>query len=285
LIGQSSQIPYCILIKTKYHYNFDIQPEATMKCRGVLAAHAGLTAVTALALLLAPSRPFADERPYAFTYEPVVSAAGEKELELYETLSEARSGARADRTWEHKLELGYGVTDELSISGYAVFRSTADKRFQPSGFRAEGRYKVLGARSPVELVLYLEGEKEVVDDKPWGVEEKLILGKDYGPVSWALNLVAEQEFPAGGGTETRWGWSAGVAARAGRALRVGAESFGARHREVGGDVSWEAYAGPTAVVSLPSGPFNTAWLIAGAALGLTEVSDQVQARLVLGCDF
>jgi hypothetical protein len=241
--------------------------------------------LAALALLLAPALALADERPYAFTYEPVVSAGGEMELELYETLSEARSGARADRVWEHKLELGYGLTDRLSVSGYGVFRTTAEKNLEFSAVKLEGRYKLLDSRSPVEVVLYLEGEKEVVDDKPWGIEEKIILGKDYGRVSWALNLVAEQEFPSGGGTEKKWGWSGGAATRVGEVLRIGAESFGARHEEVDGAVLWEAYAGPTAVLSLPSGAFNSAWLIVGAGFGLNQASDRVQARVVLGGDF
>jgi len=239
----------------------------------------------ATTILAAAGLARADERPYAFTYEPVVSAAGETEVELYETLSEPRSGRHADRVWTHQLELGRGITDWLSVSGYAVFQTTADRTFQLGGFKLESRYKVIGGSSPVEVVLYLEGEKEIVNDKPWGLEEKVILGKDYGPVSWALNLYAEQEFPRGGGTETRYGWSGGAAARLGSLVRLGAESFGARHQEVGGLVAWEAYAGPTAVLSLPAGPANTAWLIAGVAFGLNDASDRAQARVVVGCDF
>ena len=244
-----------------------------------------LLPLLATAILVAAGLARADERPYAFTYEPVVSAAGETEVELYETLSEPRSGRHADRVWTHQLELGRGLTDWLSVSGYAVFQTTADRTFQLGGFKLESRYKVIGGSSPVEVVLYLEGEKEVVNDKPWGLEEKVILGKDYGPVSWALNLYAEQEFPSGGGTETRYGWSGGAAARLGRLVRIGAESFGARHQVVGGEVAWEAYAGPTAVLSMPAGPANSAWLIAGVAFGLNDTSDRAQARVVLGCDF
>jgi hypothetical protein len=240
---------------------------------------------TLAALLVWPAAARADERPYAFTYEPVVSAAGETEVELYETLSEPRSGRYTDRVWTHQLELGRGITDWLSVSGYAVFQTTADKTFQLGGLKLEGRYKIVGGGSPVEVVLYLEGEKEVVADKPWGLEEKVILGKDYGPVSWALNLYAEQEFPQGGGKEIIFGWSGGAAARLGGAFRIGAESFGERIKEVGGEVVWQAYAGPTAVLSLPAGPANSAWLIAGVAFGLNDVSDRAQARVVLGCDF
>jgi hypothetical protein len=242
--------------------------------------------VAVLALCLAPALAVADERPYAFTYEPVVSAAGEMELEAYGTLSEPHSRRAADRVWEHKFEVGRGITDRFTLSGYGVFRTTDASAFQLSALRLEGRYKILDAtQSPVDVVLYLEAEKEVVDDRPWGLEEKVILGHDYGRFSWALNLIAEQEHPRGGGIETRLGWSGGGAVKLGQQVRAGVESFGARHREVDGTVTWEAYAGPTAVLTLPSGPFNSAWLIAGVGFGLDKDSDRAQARIVLGADF
>jgi hypothetical protein len=245
---------------------------------------------TPLALLaLIPGICWADERPYAFTYEPVVSAAGEAEVEIYETLSQPRAGGSAARSWEHKLELGYGLTDRLSVSAYAVFRTTSTTSFEPAAVKLEGRYKLLDAgEAPVDLVLYAELEKEVVDDKPWGVEEKVIFGRAHGRFSWAVNLIAEQEFPAAGGHELRYGWSAGAAVEPARGLRVGAESFGWRTRDVDGVVAWTAWAGPTASLALPflaRGPLNNAWLIVGAGLGLNDASDRVLARAVLGCDF
>jgi len=240
----------------------------------------------ALAATLLPALVRADERPYAFTYEPVVSVAGEKELELYETLAEPRSGRAAERAFEHKLELGYGVTDRLSLSGYGVFRSTDPKAFELSALKLEGRYKAVDAgASPVDLVLYLEAEKEVVDDKPFGLEEKVIFGRNHRSWSWAVNLIAEQEWPAGGGTELKWGWSAGAAWKLNGTVRVGAESFGERAHGVDGSWSLETYAGPTAVFTLPSGPFSSAWLILGAAFGLRQEDDLLRPRLVIGADF
>ena len=124
--------------------------------------------------------------------------------------------------------------------------------FEPAAVRLEGRYKLLSAAdAPFDLVLYAELEKEVVDDKPWGIEEKLILGRSYSAFSWAANLIAEQEFPAAGGHELKLGWSAGAAVEPVRGLRLGAESFGWRTREVDGVVEWTAWAGPTGSVALP----------------------------------
>jgi hypothetical protein len=245
--------------------------------------------VTLAVLLLAPAIALADERPYAFTYEPVVSAGGEMELEAYETLYQPKEGGIDAATWEHKLEVGYGVTDRLALSTYFVFRTTSSAAFEASALKLEGRYKLLDAgASPVDLVLYLELEKEVVDDKPWGIEEKVILGRSYGHVSWALNLVAEQEWPAAGGTELKLGYSAGVAAAVGGGVKLGVESFGWRTREVDGAIERTAYAGPTGSVALPFMTrlgFNSSWLVLGASFGLTDASDKFQARAILGADF
>jgi hypothetical protein len=238
---------------------------------------------------LIPTWSRADERPYAFTYEPVVSAAGEVELEVYETMYQSRLRGSAGRTWVHQLELGYGVTDRFTVSGYGVFRTTPASGFELAAARLEGRYKLLAAGdAPFDLVLYAEVEKELVDDRPWAVEEKLILGRGHGPFSWAANLIAEQEFPAAGGQELKLGWSVGVAVEPAHGLRLGAESFGWRTRGVDRTVAWTAWAGPTGSVALPflaRGPLNSAWLIVGAGFGLNDASDRVRARAVVGCDF
>jgi hypothetical protein len=240
-------------------------------------------------LLLAPAVALADERPYAFTYEPTVSAQGEVELEVYETLYQPKEGGSSAATWEHKLELGYGFTDKFTMSGYAVFRTTSAESFEASALKLEARYKLLSAGdSPVDLVLYGEVEKEVVDDKPWAIEEKLILGRNYGRLSWALNLIAEQEWPAGGGNELKFGWSAGVAGEPVHGLRLGVEGFGTRTREVDGAREYTAYAGPTGSVALPFMSklgVNSAWLILGCVFGLNDASDKFQARAVIGTDF
>ena len=238
-----------------------------------------------LAATLAPTLALADERPYAFTYDTTVSAAGEKELELYVTEMEPRSRSAVDRWWEYKLELGYGVTDKLSLSAYGVFRTTNATNFEFSAVKVEGRYKLLSSDAPFDLVLYLEGEKEVVDDKPWAIEEKLLLGRTYSSWSWAANLIAEQEWPSGGGQEIKWGWSVGAAYKVNNLVRLGAETFGEKAKDVDGVVSWETYAGPTGVITLPSGPFNSAWLIVGAGFGLRQEDDLVRFRVVLGGDF
>jgi len=239
-------------------------------------------------LAVAPAAARADERPYAFTYEPVVSAEGETELEVYETWVRPHGAPASQGTFEHQLEVGRGITGALTLSGYAVFRTTPDKNFEASAFKLEGKYKLLDAASaPVDLVLYLEGEKEVVDDKPWAIEQKLIFGRTYGRFGWAVNLIAEQEWPSGGGTETKFGWSAGMSLEPLQGVRLGVESLGERKKGPGEPAEFSTSVGPAAVFTLPFGgkALNSSWLIVGAQFGLNDASDDVQLRAVLGCDF
>ena len=239
-------------------------------------------------LLAAPAAARADERPYAFTYEPVVSAEGETELELYGTWVRPHGEPASRGEWEHQLEVGRGLTERLTVSGYAVFRTTPDKAFEAAAFKLEGKYKLLDAASaPVDLVLYLEGEKEVVDDKPWAVEQKLIFGRTHGRFGWAVNLIAEQEWPSGGGTELKFGWNAGAAVEPVHGVRLGVESLGERKKGPGEPAEFSTSVGPAAVFTLPlgGGKLNSSWLIVGAQFGLNDASDDLQIRAVLGCDF
>ncbi|HSM92557.1 MAG TPA: hypothetical protein VLT47_06670 [Anaeromyxobacteraceae bacterium] len=241
-------------------------------------------AVLALAALLVPTLPRADERPFAFTYEARTEAAGETEIELYETFYAPHEGGRDARAFLHQLELGRGLTDRASASLYTVFRTTSGDAFQLDALKLEGRYWLFrNGEAPVDVVLYLEGEKEVVDDKPWAIEEKLIFGRDLGALSFAVNLVAEQEFPKGGDLETSYGWSAGVAARVVDGFKVGVESVG--KIEAGETATW---LGPSALVPLPflaRGPLMSAWLTLGVGFGLNANSDDVRARALVGVDF
>lgn len=235
-----------------------------------------------------PAMSIADERPYAFTYEPVTPAQGEVELEVYETLYQPRTGGSASRNWVHQLEAGYGVTDRFDLGAYAVFRTTPTTSFEAAAFKLRGRYKLLGQEAPLELVLYLEVEKEIVDDQPLIFEEKVIFGSTSGRLTWAANLIAEQEIPKGGGTALQFGWSAGAAFELVRGLRFGAETFGSRAGDLDGPGVWQAWAGPSGSVLLPflaRGSINSSWLTVGVGFGLNQASDQIRARAILGCDF
>jgi len=240
-----------------------------------------------LAATLVPALAVADERPYAFTYEATVSAAGEKEIELYETYYVPDSATDTGRKAVHQLELGYGVTDQFDLALYTVFQSTTAAPFEFQGFKLRGRYKLLSAATaPVDLVLYLEAAKEFTGDEASALEEKIIFGRDFGKFGVSVNLIAEQEF-VGGETITIWGWAVGANVAVTDHFRIGAETFGERATE-GGLSATSAYLGPSAVVSLPFlrfGDLNTPWLTMGVGFGLNEDSDDLRARALLGVDF
>lgn len=240
-----------------------------------------------LAAALCPTLALADDRPYAFTYEATTEAAGETELELYETYYVPPGGGQTGRKAVHQLEVGHGLTDRFDVALYTVFQSTTATPFELTALKLRGRYKLLTAdTAPVDLVLYVEGEKEVVEEKPWALEEKIILGRQLGRVGLSANLVAEQEF-VGGEVLKVWGWAAGANVAVADGVRVGAETFGEWTRE-GGVTSTEAFAGPCGVVDLPflrGGPIQSAWLTLGVAFGLNRDTDDLRARALLGVDF
>lgn len=241
-------------------------------------------ALLLLAATLSPSLVRADERPYAFTYEATTEAAGETEVELYETYYAPASDVQTGRKAVHQLEIGHGITDALDLALYTVFQSTTAEPFELQGFKLRGRYKLLtAATAPVDLVLYLEGAKDVVGEEAWALEEKIIFGRDIGSFGFSVNLIGEQEFEAGETIEI-WGWSAGANVKVADGLRVGGETFG-EWADVAGSET-EAFAGPSAVVALPRfGPLNSAWLTLGFGFGLNRASDDLRARAILGVDF
>jgi len=118
-----------------------------------------------------------------------------------------------------------------------------------------------------------------VDEKPFSVEEKLILGKDVGRLNLSLNLAAEQEIEDGA-VEREWEWALGSSWEVVPALRLGAEVFGGvAEEEVAPGVDrteWKAWAGPAASIA-----FGHAWLVLAAGLGLNDDSDAVRARAIL----
>jgi hypothetical protein len=238
-------------------------------------------------LALLPAVAGADERAFAFTYEPMTEAAGETEAELYETYYDPAGPDTAGWRAVHQLEVGHGITDQLDLAGYLVAESSSATPFELTAVKVRGRYKVLtAAQAAIDVVLYLEGERELVGAEAWVLEEKVIFGRRLGGLTLSGNLIAEQAF-AGGATETTWGWAAGAAASLGRSLRLGAETFG-EWKDAGAGGETEAWAGPSGVVSLPTFGSETilsAWLTFGVGFGLNAASDDVRARVLLGADF
>jgi hypothetical protein len=229
-------------------------------------------------LALLPAAALADRRYYAETYSAVTAPPGGLDVELWSTLHQApRAGGTS--FWLHQLELETGLTERWDLALYGDFRYAFGDRTRFQAVRAETRYRLSRPGEWfVDPVLYLEVKKELIDDKPWAVEEKLILGKDLRAWNVSVNLVAEQEFIPGGGREYEWGYAAGLSYEIAPALRLGAEAFGAwTNVQVGGANVWEKghWAGPAVSVA-----WSRYWLVLGAGFGLTDESERTRLRAV-----
>jgi hypothetical protein len=238
-----------------------------------------MKAAIALLTLSLSTLAHADRRAFTRTYEYMTMPAGDLELEIYST--EVRPVLDEDpRAFELQLELEYGITDHWDISVYHVFD-------QASGFGAEGdeplhysevklrtRYR-FGERGqlPVDPLLYLEGVKVFAADI-YEVEGKIILARDFGPMTAALNLIAEGVF--GDEEEFEQGFAFGLTYEAVPAFKVGAETFASMELQESEFEKW--WAGP-AVSWAPSPNF---WWTLTVAFGLLEESDDLIARSIFG---
>jgi hypothetical protein len=240
-------------------------------------------AVLLAAALLLPAAASADRRYYGETYNAVTAAPGGLDVEGWTTLSQApRAGGTS--SWLHQLELETGLTDRWDVALYNDFQYDFGGSTRYQALRLETRYRLSQPGEWfVDPVLYLELKKEFTADKPFAVEEKLILGKDLGPWNLSLNVSAEQEFIPGGEREYELGYAFGASCELHPAVRLGGEVFGA-FTNVPGEQGrvWEKqhWAGPA--LSLAHSRF---WLVVAAGWGLNDQSDRLRLRAVAAVQF
>jgi hypothetical protein len=244
-----------------------------------------IVTLAAAALIALPTASRADRRYYGETYNAVTAPKGSLDAELWSTYYEPpRETSGAPWLWRHQLELETGITDRWDVAVYGVARQIESQDLEFEAVKLETRYALAAPGTWfVDPVLYFEAQKSFVDDKPWSIEEKLILGKDVGRLNLSLNLASEQEFE-GGDTEVEWEYAFGASWELVPALRLGAEIFGnAAEEEVSPGVEemeTQLWAGPA--VSLAWGK---AWLVLAAGLALNDASDAFRARAILAYQF
>jgi hypothetical protein len=152
----------------------------------------------------------ADERRFAYVYEPETPAAGAWEFENWATWRQGRDRAVGQASydrWDVRHEIEVGVTDryavELSLNEtFEHYRDAANgakvSRREFQGVSLENRYLVLNpAEHPIGLTLYLEGRYARAEQE---LEAKLILGQRRGAWKWAVNLVSAIEWKDDGHT-------------------------------------------------------------------------------------
>jgi hypothetical protein len=244
-----------------------------------------VTLAAAAALLAVPAASRADRRYYGETYNAVTAPKGSLDLELWTTYYDPpKEAAGASGFWRHQAELETGITDRWDVAAYGIVRQLhgADPEFE--AVKLETRFALAAPGTWfVDPVLYFEVKKTFVDEKPLAIEEKIILGKDVGPLNLSVNVASEQEFEDGK-TEVEWEYALGSSWELVPALRLGAELFGSvAEEEVSPGVDRTealAWAGPAASIA-----FGRAWLVLAAGIGLNEDSDAFRARAILAFQF
>jgi hypothetical protein len=157
-----------------------------------------IATILALAQLALPRFTAATERRFTFTYETATAPKGHVELENWVTWrhSDERGPHDAD-LFQFRHELEFGVTDKLQFGLY-FFDWRYDEHDQ-DGHRAAWEH------SGIELIynltnpttdflgsaLYLEA---LVGENALELEGKLLLQKNFGPLTVAYNAILEAEW-------------------------------------------------------------------------------------------
>jgi hypothetical protein len=169
---------------------------------------AGAFALTGLSALATPAH--ADEQYFGYTYSAEVLGKGQTEAELWVTDRRGKAEGHFDAQ-DYRLELEHGVTNRLSIAGYANFaghhiRGLEDERidrdFALRGLSAEFKYNVLSPyKDGLGLTLYAEpGWSRIHGGGERGTEYELelkaILQKNFldDRLIWAANVTFEPEW-------------------------------------------------------------------------------------------
>jgi hypothetical protein len=247
--------------------------------------------VTALLLGL-PAPASAIERRFAFTYESTTSPKGHVELENWVTWKHHdRTGPNDADLFQFRHELEFGVTDRFQVGLY-LFDWRYDEH-DTSGHKAEWEH------SGIELIynltnpttdflgsaLYFEA---LVGESALELEGKLLLQKNFGPLTVAYNAILEAEwegekFGEFDEREGEFAQALGVSYDVNKTFSVGAELL----HEIALPDWAEAedsvvYAGPNAAVR-----FGRGFFVVAALFQLTDVESEpdAQVRLITGFHF
>lgn len=213
---------------------------------------------------------FADRRSYVWTYQYMTLPKGHTEIEFYQTTKIST----LDK-WEYRIEVENGITDYFDFSVYQIFEQLEGEDFKWNAvqFRTRYRFGEVGQYF-MDPLLYFEYNRKLDLTAPNKLEAKFILAKTVNKFNIAINPVYEYFFAPG--TEHEIGLDIGVSYEFSPRFILGLESttrmeFEDDETEIGN------YLGPT--VSVASGNW---WYTIGAAIGITEDSDDARVRFLMG---
>lgn len=219
---------------------------------------------------------YADSRKYVWTYEYSTMPAGIAEVEYYLTADVPDTGERTSSSWQHQLELEYGLTDNWDVGLYQVFteghETNSASALEYEGFKVKTRYRV-GKKGAflVDPLIYVEYIRNSNLAEPDVLEAKLVLARDIGKFNVAYNAIVERELDGEGETEHEY--ATGVSYDMAPGLGIGLEAKGSYSEH-------EHAVGP--VVGVETDKF---WVSMGAVFGMNDETEDVQARMIIGVAF
>ena len=218
----------------------------------------------------------ADRRDFVRAYQYATQPQGNLEVEIWNDVDAPSAGGFDQAVVTPRVELEYGLTDHWDMALYHVFEQAPGEPMHFDSWRLETRYRFAEKGEwPVDVMLYLEGERPAQFTEPWEVEEKIILAKDFGAFQVVANLVAEQKlFHAGEGH--LWEIDAGARYELSPAFHVAGE-FWTTQETAGGVTTGSYYVGPS--ISWAS---SRIWVQLGAGFGVGDSSGATFVRSVLG---
>ncbi|GAC1341133.1 MAG: hypothetical protein NVS2B9_14100 [Myxococcales bacterium] len=238
--------------------------------------------LVAAALLAAPAAR-ADRRSFIRAYEYATQPEGNLEFELWNEIEAPRGGPFADALVTHRFELEYGLTDHWDVALYHVLQhggggAPRDGALRFDSWRTESRYRLAEKGEwPVDVMLYGEVERPADFSAPWEIEEKLILGRDFGAIGLVANLVFEQALATGARAHHLFELDLGARYEFSPAVRLGAEFWAIRAFAAGQPAANSYFLGPSLSLS-----GQRVWIQLGAGVGLGSTAESLFARSVLG---
>ncbi len=145
-------------------------------------------AIVTMSILLIANSAYADRRNFAFTYEPRTIPTGHAELEYYMTGAVKHNRLLDEHVyaWSHQFEVEYGVFDGFDLAMYQMYSPSAWQ-----GYKLRARYMPFArGELPIDFLLYLEFIQLANGDV--ALEERLVLGREFGNLIFALDTMYEQ---------------------------------------------------------------------------------------------
>ena len=230
--------------------------------------------ITLLVLLMAVPTVMADRRKYVWTYQFSTTPKDATEIEFYQTTKVGLTDS-----WEYRIEVEHGITPNFDIAVYQIFDQKEGESFKWDAFQIRSRYKLAKpGQFFLNPLLYIEYNRKIELGSQNKLETKLILGRNFDRINFAVNPLWEF-FWAPGEPKHEIGFDAALSYEFSYRFSMGLETV-FRNEFIGGaDNVQSAYVGPLA--SFASGRM---FYTVGLTWGLNDDSDDTRVRFIMGVE-